>query len=228
MAGPLWVDEIGSGRPLALLHGNGESHRVFDAMAPFLAPHHRLVGIDSTGHGGSPRGEGPLTIARNADHLDTALGALGLAGIDLLGFSDGGNVALELALRHPGRLGRLIVVGANLFPAGMRAGTLRRTRVMHTALRGLGPLLPAARATAERFALMTDDPHIDPAALAQVEIPVLVVAGEKDLVRDEHTRLIADCLPAARLVIVEDAGHMLPRSHPKLLATLVEEFLGGG
>ena len=225
MAGPLWAEQTGTGRALVLLHGNGETHHVFDRMVPLLAPHHRLVALDSRGGGGSPRGGGPLTIARMADDVDDALEALGLAGVDLLGFSDGGNIALELALRHPGRIGRLVVVGANLFPDGLRAASLVSTRLAHRAVRLAAH--PRAQALAERLALMTEDPHIEPADLARVDIPALVVVGRRDVVRPRHSRLIATSLPDARLATVERAGHMLPLTHPKPLARLVEYFLDG-
>lgn len=225
MAGPLWCVETGDGPPLVLLHGNGESHRVFDRMVPSLAPRHRLVALDSRGHGATPRGDGPLTIARMADDVDAALAALGLAGVDVLGFSDGGNIALELALRQPGRAGRLVVVGANLTPEGLTNRTLVEVRAVRAALRVAGRVLPAARRAAERWALMADEPRIDAADLARVAVPVLVVAGERDVVRPEHTRQIADALPEARLAVVPRAGHMLPRTHPGRLAALVGMFL---
>ncbi len=223
MAGPLWAAQTGSGPPLVLLHGNGETHRVFDRMVPLLSARHRLVGLDSRGGGGSPRGDGPLTIAQMADDVDDALDALGLQGVDLLGFSDGGNIALALALRHPGRIGRLVVVGANLFPAGLRASSIVPMRLAHRAA-GLVDH-PRARALAERLSLMTQDPRIDPADLAAVEVPTLVVAGRYDVVRPEHTRLIAGSLPDARLRTVPRAGHMLPLARPRSLARLVEDFL---
>lgn len=225
MAGPLWAEQTGTGRALVLLHGNGETHRIFDRMVPLLAPRHRLVALDSRGGGRSPRGDGPLTIARMADDVDDALEALGLTGVDLLGFSDGGNIALELALRHPGRIGRLIVVGANLFPDGLRAASLVTTQLIHRAVRLATH--PRAQAYAEQLALMTQDPHIEPADLARVGIPALVVAGRRDVVRPGHSALIATSLPNARLAVVERAGHMLPLTHPKPLARLVEHFLDG-
>ena len=226
MAGPLWAEQTGTGRPLVLLHGNGETHRVFDRMVPLLAPRHRLVALDSRGHGRSPRGDGPLTIARMADDVDAALGTLGLDGVDVLGFSDGGNIALELAVRHPGRAGSLVVVGANLFPEGLKATSLAPMRAAHAALRTAGRVLPWVRGAAERWALMTDDPHIDPADLARVDVPALVV-GRRDVVRPAHTRLIAGSLPQARLATVEHAGHMLPVTRPQQLARIVEGFLAG-
>ena len=225
MAGPLWVEQTGTGRPLVLLHGNGESHRVFDAMVPLLAPRHRLVALDSRGHGGSPRGGGPLTIARMADDVDAALAALGLDDVDLLGFSDGGNVALELALRHPGRIGALVVVGANLFPEGLRATSLVPMRAVRATLRAVGRVSRRAREAEERWALMTDYPRIDPGDLARVGVPALVVVGRRDVVRPEHARLVASSLPDALLATVERAGHMLPVTHPDQLTRLVEDFL---
>lgn len=241
MAGPLWAVEAGNGLPLVLLHGNGESHRVFDALVPLLAGRRRLVGLDSRGHGDSPRGDGSLTIARMADDVDAALSALGLAGVDVLGFSDGGNIALELALRHPGRAGRLVLVGANLSPDGLRRATLARTRAGHAFWRGAQRVVSTAAAQrvargdaaarvaarAERASLMADEPRIDPGDLARVDIPVLVVVGARDLIRPEHTRLIVDSLPDARLATVEGAGHMVPRTHAPVLAALVEDFLAG-
>jgi pimeloyl-ACP methyl ester carboxylesterase len=223
MAGPLWAEQTGTGRALVLLHGNGETHHVFDRMVPLLAPRHRLVALDSRGGGGSPRGDGPLTIARMADDVDEALEALGLRGVDLLGFSDGGNIALELTLRHPGRIGRLVVVGANLFPDGLRAASLVPTRLIHRAVRLTAH--PRAQAYAERLALMTEDPHIEPADLARVDVPTLVVVGRRDVVRPGHSLLIATSLANARLTMVERAGHMLPVTHPRPLTRLVEGFL---
>ena len=225
MAGPLWAEVTGTGEPLVLLHGNGETHRVFNRMVPLLAPQHRLVALDSRGSGGSPRGDGELTIERMADDVDEALDALGLKGVDMLGFSDGGNIALELARRHPGRIGRLVVVGANLFPEGLKPNSLLPIRVVHRSLTMAGRIHRGAAVTAERYALMTQHPHIEPEDLARVDIPALVVVGRRDVIRPEHTRLIAESLPKARLATVERAGHMLPLTHPAPLARIVEKFL---
>ncbi|GIG38260.1 alpha/beta fold hydrolase [Cellulomonas phragmiteti] len=225
LVGPLWVVTRGAGPPLVLLHGNGEDHHVFDRMVPTLGVGRMLVGIDSRAHGRSPRGEGPLRIATMADDVAVVLGLLGLPAADVLGFSDGGNVALELALRHPGRVRRLVVVGANLFPEGMTAGTLRTARAADAVISALARVVPPLRVAAERVALMVDDPCLDPADLARVAVPTLVVAGERDIIRPAHTRLIVESIPGARGAVVAGAGHMLPRQEPHRLAALVSEFL---
>lgn len=224
--GPLWVVARGSGRPLVLLHGNGEDHHVFDRVVPALGRGRTLVGVDSRAHGRSPRGDGPLTIASMAQDVAGVLDALGLHGADVLGFSDGGNVALELVLARPDLVGRLVLVGANLFPAGMARSTQAPVEAAVRVLRALSRVVPRVVPAAERMALMTDHPHIDPARLARVRAPVLVVVGERDAVRPEHTALIVDALPDARLAVVPRAGHFLPTRRPHELAALVEGFLG--
>ncbi len=223
--GPLWVVTRGEGRPLVLLHGNGEDHHVFDRMVGPLGAGRLLVGLDSRSHGRSPRGAGPLRIAAMADDVAAVLDRLGLAHADVLGFSDGGNVALELAVRHPDRVDRLVVVGANLFPEGLTMRALVEVQLAHAVVASVARLVPPLRGPAERLALMVDDPSIDPADLALVTAPTLVVVGERDVVRPEHTRLIVDALPDARLAVVPRAGHLLPVCAPDRLAALVVDFL---
>jgi len=224
LVGPLWaVGRPGKGRPLVLLHGNGESHRVFDRLAHKL-PERPLLAFDSRAHGRSPRGRAPLTIGAMADDVAGALAGLGLREVDLLGFSDGGNIALELALRHPGSIGRLLICGANLEPRGMRTGSWLATVIAHRGARQVARLVPRSVPLVELLALMAEQPRIDPADLARIAVPVLVVAGEHDVIRRAHTELIADALPVSRLVVVPHAGHSIPRTRPGALAALVEEF----
>ena len=222
----LWVVRRGSGPPLVLLHGNGEDHHVFDRMVPALSPGRTLIGIDSRARGRSPRGEGPLTIEAMADDVDAVLAVLGLTGVDVLGYSDGGNVALALAVRHPGRVRRLVVCGANLEPAGLRPGVLRGMVLLRHALRVVRPVWAGAARRIELLDLMVDDPHLDTAALGRVIAPVLVVAGERDVVLPAHSRLIAASLPAGRSAVVAGVGHAVPQRRPAELARLADAFLG--
>ncbi|WP_158277130.1 alpha/beta fold hydrolase [Serinibacter arcticus] len=224
LVGPLWVVTVGSGPPVVLLHGNSESHHVFDNLVPHLAGEMTLVGIDSRGHGLSPRGARGLTIAAMADDVAVTLARLGLDRPLVVGFSDGGNIALELALRHPGAAGRLVVVGANLFPEGLRPVGKALTDAAHAAAVVGARVAPNLEPLAERLGLMVHDPHIDPARLAGLTQEVLVVVGERDAVRPEHTALIVDSLPRGRLAVVPGVGHMVPVRAPAQLADLVRDL----
>ncbi|WP_454294410.1 alpha/beta fold hydrolase [Salana multivorans] len=225
LVGPLWAVAVGHGPPLVLLHGNAESHRVFDRLVPLLAPRMTLVGLDSRGHGRSPRGTGELRISRMADDVADVMAELDLAGVPILGFSDGGNIALDLAARHPGLAGPLIVVGANLDPSGLTPATKLMTDLEHVACRSASRFVPGLGWRVERLALMATDPAIDPAELQAVTQPVLVVVGERDVIRPEHTDLIVAALPDAELLRIPRVGHMIPIDAAPQLALAVQGLL---
>lgn len=146
----------------------------------------------------------------------------GIERADILGFSDGGNIALTFALRHPERVGRLVLNGANLDPSGVKPS------VQIPILLGykLASLFknPKARANAELLGLMVDEPHIDPKALGALAMPALVIVGSRDMIRASHSRLIADCLPNGRLVTIE-GDHFIANKQPAQFNQAVLDFL---
>jgi pimeloyl-ACP methyl ester carboxylesterase len=218
---------------VALLHGNGEDARVFDAMAPWLAGF-KTVALEARGHGRSPRGPEPLTIPRLAADaaraLDAARGGGGARGdggarCGIVGFSDGANVALELALHRPDLVRGLVLIGGNLTPAGLKPGVRVATVATYAGLVAAGLVSRRRRARAEVWGLMVGQPRIDAADLARIEAPALVVAGQKDLIARRHTELIAHSIPGSELVIVPGQGHMLPLTAPAVLGRLAAAFL---
>ena len=116
----LFYTKAGSGPPLLLLHGNGEDGTYFVHQIEEFSRDFTVYAIDTRGHGKSPRGAAPFTISQFADDLLAFMDQQGLAQADILGFSDGGNIALTFALRHPDRVRRLILNGANLDPKGVK------------------------------------------------------------------------------------------------------------
>ena len=110
----------GSGTPLLLLHGIWESGDYFVHQIDEFAERFTVYAVDTRGHGKSPRGTAPFTISQFADDLLGFMDGHGIGKADILGFSDGGNVALTFALRYPERVGRLVLNGANLDPAGVK------------------------------------------------------------------------------------------------------------
>ncbi len=211
--------------PLLLLHGNGESLHIFDAQIPVLSRFYTVVAIDSRGHGQSTRGSAPLSLAQIAEDTASLLAALQLAPAHLLGFSDGGNIALLLALAHPGLLRSLILCGANLDPAGVKAHVQIPITLAYQFCKTIGKFDPKAASKAAILGLMVNEPHIDPARLGAIELPTLVVAGQHDIIRPQHTRLIARSIPGAALSTVPRADHFIPQKHPAQLSQLVLDFL---
>ncbi|WP_217616423.1 alpha/beta fold hydrolase [Cellulomonas sp. GbtcB1] len=219
----LHVADSGSGPVVLLLHGNGEDGASLAPVAADLARDHRVLAPDARGHGRSPRGTGPLTIARMADDVAGVLAAVGGAA-DVVGYSDGGNVGLMLALRHPGRVRSLVVYGANVDPGGLTARTRAEVTAAWLGQRARGLVDPAARARAEVTDLMVRQPRIPLRALARVRVPVLVAAGEHDVIRRAHTEAVAAALPAGECAVVPGADHGLPMSDPEAFVRLVRGF----
>ena len=117
----LHYEERGIGMPLILLHGNGEDLTYFKHQIEHFSKSRRVIAVDTRGHGKSPRGTAPFTLAQFAEDLLRFLNERKLEKADILGFSDGGNIALLFALTHPERVGKLILNGANLSPKGVKA-----------------------------------------------------------------------------------------------------------
>lgn len=140
----------------------------------------------------------------------------------ILGFSDGGNIALTFALRRPERVGRLVLNGANLDPSGVKP-SVQIPIVLGYRLASLFKA-PKARANAELLGLMVNEPHIDPKKLAALAIPALVIVGSKDMIKASHSRLIADSLPKGRLSTIE-GDHFIANKQPAQFNRAVLEFL---
>ena len=140
---------------------------------------------------------------------------------DILGFSDGGNIALLFALRYPARVRRLILNGANLNPKGVKSA-VQLPVVLGYRIASLFRA-PKARGNAEILGLMVNEPHIDPAELGTLTMPVLVIAGNRDMIKDSHTRLIAGSLLHSRLVILS-GDHFIANKTPAAFNAAVRTF----
>ncbi len=115
--------EKGKGDILILLHGNGENGEYFVHQLEFFSKRRRVIAVDTRGHGKSPRGGAPFTIAQFADDLLCFMDEHSIEKPDILGFSDGANIAMEFAIKYPQRVSKLILNGGNLFPDGVKRTT---------------------------------------------------------------------------------------------------------
>ena len=216
--------EQGQGQPLILLHGNGESCDFFEHQIPYFSKDYRVIAIDTRGHGQSPRGEKPFTIAQFAEDLHDFMDESDIEKAVLLGFSDGGNIALTFALKYPERVDKMIVDGANLFPRGVKPLYQWPIEFGYRIAKLFSKKSEKAKQNAEMLGLMVNEPNIDPAELSRLTMPVLVVAGNNDMIKDAHTRLIHNNLPNAQLSILK-GDHFVANKHPEAFNKVVVEFL---
>jgi len=216
--------EQGQGEPLILLHGNGESCNYFEHQIACFSHDYRVIALDTRGHGQSLRGEKPFTIKQFAEDLHDFMDEKDIEKAILLGFSDGGNIALEFALKYPQRVEKLILNGANLFPSGVKPLYQWPIEIGYRIAKLFSKKSEKAQRNAETLALMVNEPHIDPSELALLTMPVLVVAGTKDMIKDSHTKLIYKSLPNAQLSILK-GDHFVANKNPEAFNKVVERFL---
>ena len=216
--------EQGQGRPLILLHGNGESCDYFEHQIGYFSASYRVIAIDTRGHGKSPRGEKPFTIVQFAEDLHDFMDEKGIKKAILLGFSDGGNIALTFALKYLERVEKMVVDGANLFPSGVKPLYQWPIEIGYRIANLFSKKSEQAKRNAEVLGLMVNEPHIDPAELARLTMPILVVAGTRDMIKDAHTRLIYRSLPNAKLSILE-GDHFVANKNYEVFNAAVESFL---
>ena len=216
--------EQGQGQPMVLLHGNGEDSSYFVHQIAHFSKSYRVIAIDTRGHGQSPRGEKPFAIKQFAEDLKDFLDARNIAKAVILGFSDGGNIALEFALKYPERVEKLILNGANLFPSGVKPLYQWPIEVGYRIAKLFSNKSEKAKQNAEMLGLMVNEPHIDPSELSRLTMPVLVVAGTKDMIKESHTRLIYKSLPNAQLTFVE-GDHFVANKNAEAFNKVVTDFL---
>ncbi len=216
----------GTGFPLILLHGNGEDCGYFvHQMEPF-AKHFRVIAIDTRGHGQTPRGEASFSIRQFAEDLLDFMNLHQIEKAHILGFSDGGNIAMVFALMHPERVEKLILNDANLNASGVKRKVQIPIEIGYRIAKLFATKSPAARKNAEMLGLMVNDPNVKAEELSCIQNPTLVIAGEKDMIKDSHTRLIAKSIPRAMLSIIP-GNHFIANKNPDTFNEVVLRFLLG-
>lgn len=212
-------EERGEGDVLILLHGNGEDHTNFSAQIEPFSACYRTIALDSRGHGLSPRGEKPFTLEQFADDLYDFMLDKTIAKAHILGFSDGADVALIFALKHPERVMKLVLNGGNLFPGGCKKSVLDWVKMEYD---------KAIKEKDERvrslMALMLFEPDISPSSLSSLDMPVLVIAGTDDMIKKSHTKLIAESIPFSRLCFI-DGDHFVAYKRSAEFNRIVLNFL---
>jgi pimeloyl-ACP methyl ester carboxylesterase len=242
----LYVESVGHGAPVLFLHGGLMSFdSAYAKQRDYFAEQYQIIGIDQRGHGHSPDGPWQLSYQLMADDTAAVIQALKVGPVDVVGHSDGANIALLLARDHPELVRRIVVSGANLRglapeklearkrlpPAELeeKVGKLAATlppsfRIDYAAVSPDGPNHWIAMVT-KCYWLWAQSIVIDPEDLKKIQSPVLVVAGDHDFTSIEETTEIFRGLPHAQLFLVPGTGHGTYQDRPKLVNLAMAEFL---
>jgi pimeloyl-ACP methyl ester carboxylesterase len=227
-----WVDDRGgNGEPLLLLHGGlSNSDELLDSVGAGLADF-RVVAFDRRGHGYTADTDAPFHYADMATETIAVLDSVIGGPAHLVGWSDGGIVALLVALERPDLVNKIVVIGTNYHHDGMMAV---EPDPQSPFMQAIGPAYiqrspdgaeHLEAVFAKSFALFNSEPALTTSDLANIRNPTLVVVGDDDLVTLSHTCSLYEALPHGQLAVVPGASHALPMEKPAQLAELTREFL---
>lgn len=190
----LFYEKSGNGTPLILLHGNGEDHSIFHKISEKLKNDFTVYAIDSRNHGESTKTL-DYSYATMAEDIFSFIKSLNLERVNLVGFSDGAIISLLLAMKHSGVIGKMALLGVNLKPSDFTEESYEYIKAMYS--ENKDPL----------FKLMLEEPNIEMDEIKSVNVPTLVIAGEKDVFKPEIYIEISKTMPKAQLLIMKGHEH---------------------
>ena len=223
----LYFEVYGTGEPLLLVHGNGGSIADLRAQIAHFRQRYQVIAMDSRDHGKSADSPDKITYEKMTDDLAALVDHMKLGAVNVVGWSDGGIEGLLLGIRHPQKVKKIVAMAANLNPSdqAIHPEALALVKSMVQAMPAEARQTPQGRRELKVTGMMLEEPHIELKALAGITAPTLVIAGDHDMIRDEHTVAIYQQIPNSQLAILPNATHMVPYDDPATFNAIVERFL---
>lgn len=241
----MYYEVHGSGKPLVLIHGGGSTiGTTFGRILPELAKSHRVIAVELQAHGHTADIDREMTFEQDADDVAALLRQLDISKADIMGFSNGGTTSLQIAIRHPEVVNKLVLASTLYKRSGVQAGFFEGMQhasldnmppPLKDAYRAINPDPEALKAMFTRDATrMIHFKDISDADIKAIQAPALVINGDTDVILPEHALELSRTLPHAKLAILP-AGHgdyigeicaPDPDSKmPQLTVSLINEFL---
>lgn len=220
----LYYREKGNKEPFILLHGNGEDSSYFNHQINYFSNRYRVIALDTRGHGKSPRGTKPFTIEQFSYDLYDFMTNHKISNAVILGFSDGANIAMKFAMCYPDMVRALILNGGNLNPKGVKRTTQIPIEIGYKIAKRFALKSPGAKKNAEMLGLMVNEPNIERNELSKITAPTLVICGRSDMIKESHTKEIAENIPDAKLSIMK-GNHFIANKRYLTFNKEVENFL---
>ena len=221
----MYYETYGEGDPLLIIHGNGGSINNFFYQIPYFASHYKVILADSRSQGRSIDDGDSLSYEMMADDLNALLSNLHIDSCLVIGWSDGGINGLLLAIRHPEKVRKLAVTGANLWPdtSAVDPAVYNFVASHIDSFKKL-PQSPDNKHSLKLLHLLNAEPHISLEQLHRIQCPTLVIGGDHDVIVTRHTLLIAESIPKSYLWILPNSGHSTPLVYKIQFNQIVYEF----
>ena len=222
--------------PIIFLHGGMGSARSWGHQVELFSKNYRVITPESRGQGRSSDGKIPLTYHLMAEDMIRLMDKLQIPSAYIVGWSDGGNIGIDMAIHHPERIKKLVAYGANINPEGQQRSSLEylRTATPEQLQKDNGKDYLAVAPHPENLPIIAEkirqlwlhEPQFTPAQLAKITTPTLVMDGEEEeLIRRDHAKEIAAAIPKSTLIMLPKVGHFATFKTPKLWNDTVARFL---
>lgn len=219
----LFYEIYGEGEPLLMIHGNGGSFSCFENQVKEFSKHFKVIVVDCRGRGNSTYQKGvELTFDLQVQDFNLFLGKLNIQKTNILGWSDGGIIGLLLALKHPEKVDKLVTSGANIFPEGViYLDDMKKT---------VAKLISKNQDHKNDLDIDLNNldinyPNLNFTDLNVIKSKTLIIAGDHDIIKGEHTLKIYESIPDAQLAILPNSSHSALIENSKLFNEIVLRFL---
>jgi len=222
----MYCEVYGQGQPVLIIHGNGGSISNFVQQIPYFAKKYKVIIADSRAQGNSADSGDSLSYEMMADDYSALLDAMKIDSAYVIGWSDGGINALLLAIRHPEKVKKLASTGANLVPdtTAVPQQIWDMVNPIYTTLKAKTNKTVAEKSQYKLFRLLVEQPHIPVTDLQKISCPSLIIGGDHDVIKEEHTMLIYKNIPKAYLWILPNSGHSTPIVYKDDFNNVVDRF----
>ncbi len=232
----IYYEVYGQGKPVLLLHGGLSNKLSWFSQLPWLVSAGRqVILIDTRGHGESSHGHIPLSYPVFADDVRLVMDKIGIASTDIIGWSDGGIIALLMGLETPQRVDKIVAISANFNPSGVLEDNGAADERFHAfadlflsdRIRGWWSGAGAGHPdlAAELTALWQSEPQLEHEHLRAITAPTLVITGENDVIDLPHSGTLAQMLAKGKIEVVLGAGHASTMTHADQINKLIADFL---
>lgn len=222
----MYVETYGNGKPLLFIHGSGGSIENWKLQIPVFAQKYKVIIADSRNQGKSVDAGDSLSYEMMADDYAALLDAMKIDSAFIVGWSDGGINGLLMAIRHPKTVSKLAVTGANCWPdtTAVFDEVRKMVQPIYNSLKNIQVKNARSKMQWKLIRLLLDEPHIPVTDLQKIKCPTLVIGGDHDVIKEEHTMLIFKNIPQAYLWILPNSGHSTPVNYKEMFNTVVGDF----
>ncbi|RYZ45930.1 MAG: alpha/beta hydrolase [Chitinophagaceae bacterium] len=222
----MYTETYGAGKPLLIIHGNGGSIGDFIGQIPYFSKKYKVIVAESRAQGKSTDAGDSLSYEMMADDYAALLEAMKIDSALVIGWSDGGINGLLLAIRHPEKVKKLAITGANLWPdtSAVEAEVVQMITPQYTSLKAKANKTAIEKAGWKLMRLLVEEPHIALSSLETIQVPALVIGGDHDVIKPAHTLLIAEHIPNSYLWLLPNSGHSTPLMYWEDFNRTIDKF----